>query len=103
MLPAQLIAAKEAASAEIEARRAEAETAGQREGMWTFRHALQIVRTFADVQQALRQLRGHAAFTSVKEKAAAYTEAFDILTRHTGETPAESKPRHESEEMPCLF
>lgn len=103
MLPALLIAAKENARAEIDLARAAAEEAGQRDRMWTLRHALQILRTFADVRQVLRQLRGHAAYTGTKAKADAYTEAFDIIARHTGETPAENKPKHDPEELPCLF
>jgi hypothetical protein len=103
MLPALLRAAIESALAEIEALRAAAEAAGETERLQGLRHSLHVIRTFPEVRQALRQLAGHAEFASLKPKAAAYREAFQILTRLTGETPHESKPKHDPEITPCLF
>lgn len=103
MLPALLIAAVESARAEIEALRVAAESERQTERVQGLRHSLHVIRTFPDVRQALRQLEGHAKFASLPAKAAAYREAFQILTRHTGETPHESKPKHDPEDHPALF
>lgn len=103
MLPALLAAARDSALDEIEALRLQAEVDGEGDRQWTLRHSLHVIRTFPDVRQALRQLRGHADFVSLKVKSDAYREAFAILTRHTGETPAETRPRHDLQETPCLF
>ena len=99
MLPALLQAAIESARAEIDGLHAAAEG----EAALGYRHSLHVIRTFTDVRQALRQLDGHANFASLPAKAAAYRDAFNILTRHTGEIPRETKPRHDAEEIPCLF
>jgi hypothetical protein len=105
LLAALLQSAVESARAELTALMdaAEAEGSAQTERYFGLRHSLHVIRTFPDVRQALRQLNGHAEFASFKPKADAYREAFAILTRHTGETPLETKPKHDPEDIPCLF
>ena len=56
-----------------------------------------------DRRQLMISAAALAGTASLPAKASAYREAFQILTRHTGETPHESKPKHDPEDHPALF